>query len=181
MNFQVTKSNVIFNGKVFDIQVDSITYPTGNDGVREVVVHPGGAVVAALTDEDEIILVSQFRYPLKKRVLELPAGKLEKGEDPEGCALRELKEETGFSAERIDKLGAIATTPGFCSEILHIYLARGLKKGNHNREEGERDMKTHFHSLRELDDLIATGEIFDSKTICGIAMTKLFLERNASG
>lgn len=165
MNYKVTKKEKIFGGLVFDVQVDQIEYDSGNESVREVVIHYGGAVVLPVTNEGKIILVKQFRYPFQKFLLEAPAGKLEKGEDPFACAKRELAEETGFSSNNIFKLGQIYTTPGFCDEVLHLYLAKDLMPGNHNREEGEYGMETYEYSLSEVDKMIELGEIVDAKTI----------------
>ncbi len=179
MNHTLEKSSAIFSGKVFDIIVDDIVYKeTGNKSIREVVVHPGGAVVVALTPEYKILMVTQFRYPLQKFLLELPAGKLNYGEDPRECALRELEEETGFVAGKISKLGSISTTPGFCTEILHIFLAEELSFGKINREEGESGMEVHQYSLKEIDEKILSGEIIDAKTISGITLAKLHLANN---
>src|SRR3989339_200691 len=142
MNLSVTKSDTIFRGKVFDVKVDEIQYNgTGNKSFRQVAVHPGGAVVLPLKSDGKIVLISQYRYPHNEILLELPAGKLEKNEDPLLCATRELTEETGYTSNKITKLGKIYTTPGFCDEVLHIYLAEELTPGNHAREEGEEGMK----------------------------------------
>lgn len=168
MNFKVIKSESIFKGRVFELKVDEIEYKSGNRGVRETAVHPGGAVILPFTGNGKIMLVKQYRYPHNKYLLELPAGKLEKGEDPLICAERELAEETGYTAKEIIKLGAIFTTPGFCSEVLHIYLAKGLTPGNHNREEGEYGMEVYEFTIEEINKMISSGEIVDAKTICGI-------------
>jgi ADP-ribose pyrophosphatase len=181
MNFKVKKSEIVFKGYVFNVQFDELEYDSGNKGIREVVLHNGGSVVVPVTDEEKIVMITQYRYPFGKFMLELPAGKLEKGEDPQYCAERELTEETGYSSENITKLGAIATTPGFCSEILHIYLAEDLKAGEHNREEGEYGMEVFEFTLNEIDDKIMNGEIFDSKTICGINYYKTLLKRRSKG
>lgn len=173
MNYKVTKSETIFKGYVFDIKVDEIEYDSGNKGVREVALHNGGAVVLPVTNENKIVFVNQFRYPFQKFLLELPAGKLEINEDPQLCASRELTEETGYSSEKISKLGEIYTTPGFCSEILHIYLAEELLPGNHAREEGEHGMEVHEFTLSEVQQKIKTGEIVDAKTICAIQYLSL--------
>jgi len=178
MNFTVTKSDLIFSGRVFDLYVDQIEYPSGNKGVRETAVHNGGAVISALTNENKLVLVKQYRYPLRADLIELPAGKLEKGEDPLVCATRELTEETGYTAEKIVKLNAVPTAPGFCSEILHIYLATGLKPGPAHREEGEYGMEVFECTIPEIEDMIMSGKITDSKTIAGVYMTKLYFERN---
>ena len=175
MNFKIKNSEIKFHGKVFDLRVDNIIYNSGNEGIREVAVHPGGAVVVAANGNGKIIFVKQYRYPLDKALIELPAGKLEKNEDPIHCAIRELEEETGYSSGKIEKLGSIFTTPGFCTEELHIYLAKDLKPGNHNREEGEFGMQIFEFTLDEIEDKIKTAEIQDSKTICGIYMYRNFL------
>ncbi|GAB4128776.1 MAG: NUDIX hydrolase [Ignavibacteriales bacterium] len=179
MNFEVLKSNKIFSGKVFDVKVDEIKYnQTGNLGIREVAIHPGGAVVVPISESGNIFLISQYRYPLDEVTIELPAGKLEKNEDPLIAAKRELKEETGFSSDEIIKLGKIYTTPGFCNEILHIYLAKNLQHGEHAREEGEQGMQLIEKSLDEIESMILEGKIVDSKTIAGAYMYRLFLSKN---
>lgn len=171
-NFKVLKSETLFRGKVFDLQVDQIEYNSGNPGVREIAIHPGGAVVVPVKDDGKIIFVKQFRYPLQKVLLELPAGKLDTGEDPMHCAVRELEEETGFKADKITKLGAIYTTPGFCTEVLHIFLAKGLTPGSHNREEGEHGMEVLELSLEEIEEKIKNGDLVDAKSLSGILMAR---------
>jgi ADP-ribose pyrophosphatase len=168
MNFKVTESKKIFSGYVFDIKVDQIEYNSGNKGVREVILHNGGAVVVPVTEEGKIVLVKQYRYPFDEFIFELPAGKLEVDENPQTCATRELTEETGYTSQNVIALGKIYTTPGFCNEILYIYLATDLKAGNHNREEGEHGMEVYEFTLDEINEMISKGEIVDSKTISGI-------------
>ncbi|NWF89488.1 MAG: NUDIX hydrolase [Ignavibacteriaceae bacterium] len=172
-NYKLKKSEILFRGKVFDLQVDELEYNSGNKGIREIAVHPGGAVVVPVKDDGKIVMVNQFRYPFQKFLLEMPAGKLDKNEDPLICATRELEEETGYKAKTIIKLGSICTTPGFCTEVLHIYLAEGLTAGNHNREEGEHGMEVHELTLEEIEKKIVTGEIVDAKSICGVQLYKL--------
>ncbi len=168
MNFKIKKSETIFNGLVFDIKVDHIEYNSGNSGVREVIVHNGGAVVVPVKEDGKIILVKQYRYPFDEWMFELPAGKLEKGEDPLICATRELTEETGYTTNSIESLGKIYTSPGFCDEILYIYLATNLITGKHNREEGEHGMEVYEFTLNEINEMITSGKIVDAKTISGI-------------
>jgi ADP-ribose pyrophosphatase len=172
MNYKLLKSEIRFRGKVFDHQVDEIEYENGNKGIREIAIHPGGAVVVPVKDDGKIILVKQLRYPLQKKLIELPAGKLDKGEDPLVCATRELEEETGYKAKEIKKLGEIYTAPGYCTEILHIYSAKELTPGNHNREDGEDGMEILELSLTEIEKMISKGEITDAKTIVGIYYLK---------
>lgn len=174
MNFIVSKTNTVFQGKVFDVQVDEIEYSgSGNKSFRQVAIHPGGAVVLPVKNNGKIVLITQYRYPHKEVLLELPAGKLEKGEDPFQCASRELIEETGYSSKKITKLGKIYTTPGFCDEVLHIYLAEELIEGDHAREEGEEGMEIVELSLDEIEEKIKNGKIVDAKTIAGIYYYKL--------
>lgn len=175
-NYKIKKSEILFRGKVFDLQVDEIEYDSGNKGIREIALHPGGAVVVPVKDDNKIVMVNQFRYPLQKFLLEMPAGKLDRNEEPLKCAVRELEEETGYKAKKITELGAISTTPGFCTEILHIFLAEGLTSGIHNREEGEHGMEVFEFTLEEIENKILKGEIVDSKTICGVQLYKLHKE-----
>jgi ADP-ribose diphosphatase len=176
MSFEKKKSEIIFNGKVFDLQVDQIVYTeTGNNAVREVALHPGGAVVVPVKNNGKIVMIKQYRYPLNKFLIELPAGKIEKDENHLHCAERELTEETGYISTNITKLGSIFTTPGFCTEELHLFLARDLLAGDHNREEGEQGMEICEYTLAEIISMIQNGEIVDSKTICGIFHYKLIV------
>lgn len=168
MNYKLLKSEILYKGKVFDHQIDEIEYKSGNKGIREIAIHPGGAVVIPVKDDGKIILVKQFRYPLQKTLIEFPAGKLEKDEDPLICATRELEEETGYKAKEIKKLGEIFTAPGYCTEILHIYSAKGLTPGNHNREEGELEMEILELTVEEIEKMIISGKINDAKTIVGM-------------
>jgi len=159
---------------VFNTLVDQIEYNSGNKAIREVAEHPGGAVVVPVTDNGKIVMVTQYRFPVKEVLLELPAGKLSKGEDPKVCAVRELEEETGYKSDDIKSLGSIYTTPGYSTEKLWIYLAENLKPGNYNREEGEFGMEVFELSLPEVEEKIYNGEIVDGKTICGIYLAKKF-------
>ena len=172
MNYRILKSEIIHSGKVFNTKVDQIEYNSGNRSVREVAEHPGGAVIVPVTDEEKIIMVTQHRYPVDKTLLELPAGKLDRNENPFHCAVRELEEETGYKSDNVKEIGNIYTTPGYSTEKLWIYLAKDLKPGNHNREEGEFGMKVFEYTLKEIDEKIHNGEIVDGKTICGIYLAK---------
>jgi ADP-ribose pyrophosphatase len=177
MNYKIVKSEVIFKGKVFNTIVNQIEYDSGNKAVREVAEHPGGAVVVPLTDDGKIVMVTQHRFPMNQILLELPAGKLDKGENPFVCAVRELEEETGYKSNNVKELGSIYTTPGYSTEKLWIYLAKDLKPGDHNREEGEFGMQVFELSLDEIENKIYKGEIVDSKTICGIYLARNSISR----
>ena len=179
MNLKRLKRDVLYSGKVFDLIVDQVEYPSGNRGIREIAHHPGGAVAVPLLENNMVMMVRQLRYPLGVHVLELPAGKLDKGEDPAAAAHRELEEETGWLASSLRKLTSIYTTPGFCDEELHIYLAEGLHQSQdgHKREEGELSMTVHFLPLSEAVRMAEQGELKDSKTIIGLLLAKRFLEK----
>jgi ADP-ribose pyrophosphatase len=172
------KREVVYTVKIFDLIVDQVEYPSGNKGIREIAHHPGGAVVVPLFDDGRVIMVRQLRYPFGKHILELPAGKLNKGEDPELAARRELEEETGWTAGKLEKLTSIYTTPGFCDEELHIFLGTGLKQSpdGHRREEGEFSMSIEILPLSGGLKLIVSGELKDSKTIIGLLLTERYLK-----
>jgi ADP-ribose pyrophosphatase len=160
-------SEVVYDGKVITVERDEIVIPTGRKSFREVARHPGGVVILALKDKDTVLLVKQFRYPIKQTVLELPAGKLEKGENPDLAAKRELEEETGYQAENWSSLGFIYTTPGFCDEKLYLYKAENLHFVGEHPDDGEIIQAVEI-KISDLADKIKSGEINDSKTICAI-------------
>ena len=176
-NPKVLRSEKKYAGKVFDLIVDEIEYPSGNKSIREVASHPGGAVVVPLLPGNEIVLVRQFRYPIQQFVYELPAGKLNPGEDPAVCARRELEEETGYTAGHWKVLTAIYTSPGFCNERLHLYLATDLRKseGGQQLEEGEASLTVESIPLPRVIRMIEQGEIVDAKTICGVLLAERIL------
>ena len=176
--FKVVRSRKLHEGKVFDLRVDEIEYRTGRRAVREVAEHPGGAVIVPLFDDATILLIRQHRYPLGERITELPAGKLHPGEDPASCARRELQEETGYEPEELLSLGAFYTSPGFCTERLHVFLARRLRLSSAGQqlEEREESLTVAHVPFAKAVAMIRSGEITDAKTICGILMTKEYLE-----
>jgi ADP-ribose pyrophosphatase len=172
MDKKPIKRDFIHRGVVFDLYVDHIKYPSGGTDVREVAAHPGGSVVVPMLDDTTVLLIRQYRYPIDTVIYELPAGKLTKGEDPEHCAHRELEEETGYSAGELIHMISIYTTPGFCTERLHIYLAENLRSldGGQRLEVGEDSITVHRMSLRRAINLIESGEITDAKTIVGLLL-----------
>jgi ADP-ribose pyrophosphatase len=167
----------IFEGRVFDVRLDRAELPDGREVSREVVLHNGGASVVALDGEKNIYLVRQWRYPFAAELLEIPAGKLDPGENPEDCALRELAEETGLNAGRLVDLGAVYATPAYCTEVLHIYLALDLEKTVQHLDDGEflDVVKMPFY---EAFDAALCGEIRDSKTQIGLLKTYFWLNKN---
>lgn len=171
--FTVTAHERIYEGRVFTIERDEVRHRSGYESVREVVRHDGGAVVVPLYDNGDVLLIRQYRYPVDEEIIELPAGKLDAGEDPRACAVRELREETGCSADAVEKLTAMMTTPGFCSEILHIYLATGLRNGAQQLEEGEESIALMRMPLPEALRMCADGRIHDGKTVTGLMLAAM--------
>jgi ADP-ribose pyrophosphatase len=171
---RLLRRDVLYTGKVVDLVVDRIALPSGREGVREIARHPGGAVIVPLFDDGSVLLVEQLRYPVGKRLLELPAGKRAPGEEPASAARRELEEETGYQAGRIERLLAFYTTPGFCDEELHLFRALDLRvvPGGPRREEGERSMTLHRMPLDQACALIEEERIADAKTIIGLLLAR---------
>lgn len=167
------RSEEIFSGRVFDIVRDEVQHRSGYESVREVVRHAGGAVIVALFEDRDVILIKQYRYPVNDFIYELPAGKLAPGEDPQLCAIRELEEETGLVAGRVEKLMAMYTTPGFCSEVLHIYLATDLTAGKQALEQGEETIEVYRIPLTRALELCSEGVIHDGKTVTGLALAAM--------
>ena len=179
MDLKLLQRTEVYHGRVFNILVDDVQYPSGNRSVREVAEHSGGGVALAVFPDRRIILVRQHRYPFNEFVWELPAGKLAPGEDPLHCAQRELAEETGYAGNHWQKLTAIYTTPGFCNEVLHIYMAQNLYELPEGKalEEGEQTMKTKILPLEDALAMIERNEIVDGKSICGILLGERMLRK----
>lgn len=156
-------SEEIFDGVAIHLFRDEILLPNGNKGVREVVRHPGAVCVLPLTEDGEVIFVNQFRYALNKVTLEVPAGKLEKGEDPTEAALRELSEETGIEAKKIVPMGALYTTPALMDEIIYMYIATDLLQGEQHLDEDE-FVNAIKIPLDKAVEMVMNGEIRDAKT-----------------
>lgn len=157
----------IFDGKILKLRVEQVEMPGGNLAVREIVEHPGGVGIVAVTDEDEIILVKQFRKPVEKAIYEVPAGKLDNNEDHRACGIRELSEETGYSAENFDYLGFMYPSPGFADEVTHLYLATGLTKGENHLDPDEY-LDVEFIPIDDVKKMIMDNEINDAKTVFGV-------------
>ena len=156
----------MFSGLIFDVNRIHVTLPNGHESARDVVRHRGAVAVVALTDDGRICLVRQYRTALDRVTVEIPAGKLDPGEDPLTCAKRELLEETGMVADRMAFLTTLATTPGFTDERIHLYMATGLTFGPAHPDEDE-FLNVDLVPLDELIDAVLDGRIEDSKTVCG--------------
>lgn len=164
---KTVKQDYIFRGEVINLRVDTVTTPSGNTVTRELVEHPGGVCVVPLDTDGTVIMEWQYRRPFDTNTFEIPAGKLHYGEDPLECGKRELEEETGMCAHKYIYLGKMYPTPGFCGEIVHMYLAMDLYEGSVNRDEDE-FMELERVPLDELVDKVLSGEIVDAKTCIAI-------------
>jgi ADP-ribose pyrophosphatase len=170
---ETVHSSKIFEGQPFNVRKDTTKLPNGKLIDRDVVEHPG-AVAIIPTLDDKVILVRQFRQAAAKVLLELPAGTLKKDEDPEECAARELEEETGYKAGNLKKLFKCYLAPGYSTEIIHFYLATDLKKTK-SKTEPDEFIEVTSATRQRLLQMIASNEVEDAKTICGILM----LDRNS--
>lgn len=170
------KSEILYQGKIITLKKDIVLLPDGNEALREVVEHPGGVGVLPIDENGFVYLVEQFRYPYKEATLEIPAGKRNhKDEDPLECGMRELSEETGATAKNYKFLGELYPTPGYCGEIIYLFLATELTFGEMHTDEDE------FLNLKKIPfktavDMVMSGEIKDSKTQTAILKAKVLFE-----
>lgn len=168
-------STEIFDGVAIHLYKDDVLLPNGKNGVREVIRHPGAVCVIPVTDNGEVVFVNQFRYAFNKVTLEIPAGKLEKGEDHLEAALRELSEETGLSAKNIVPMGELYTTPALIDEVIYMYLATDLSQGEQHLDEDE-FINTVKIPLEKASEMVMNGEIKDSKTQVMILKAEKYLK-----
>ena len=161
-----TSEDVAWTGRIFNVNRLQVELPDGRNAVRDVVRHPGAVAIVALTDEGRICLVRQYRTALGRVTVEIPAGKLDPGEDPLECAGRELLEETGMVAEKMAFLTTIATSDGFCDELIHIYMATGLSFDKSSPDADE-FINVDLVEVGELVDAVLDGRIEDAKTVVG--------------
>jgi len=160
-------TRTIFKGRIINLRVDTVLLPNGKNAQREIVEHPGAVVIIPVLSDRNIVLVKQYRAAVGKVLLELPAGTLEKGENPYECALRELEEETGLSAGKMKPLITFYPSPGICSEIMHVFVASELKKTQSSPDPDE-FLKVVKLEISKILDMINSGEIEDGKTLVGI-------------
>ncbi len=168
--------NFVYKGRIINVRCDDAMLPNGKPCTREVVEHNGGVCIAPITDENELIFVRQFRYPYMEEILELPAGKLEKGEDPFEAGKRELEEETGRVAEEYFDFGKFYPSPGYCGEIIHLYAARGLKTTEMHPDEDE-FLEVIKIPIAKAVDMVMSGELRDGKTQALVMRTAEMLRR----
>lgn len=172
---RTVESQTIFQGKIVKVLLDQAELPNGKLASREVVLHPGGVAILPLDENGMVTLVQQYRYPFHQVLLELPAGKLDQGEDHKVAAVRELEEETGYQAKTLTYMGCILASPGFCNEKLHMYLAQGLTQRENHPDEDEflNIVKLPFAKLVEQ---VMDGTIEDAKTVAATLKAKVLLE-----
>ena len=166
----VTASDTIYNGRIFDVRIDSIR-EADIEYTREIVVHKGSAVVVPVFDDGTVALVRQYRHAAEEFLLEIPAGTLNAGEDPKLGAIRELQEEIGVTTENIEKLTEFYVSPGFLTEKMHVFLATGLTDVGQKLEADEL-LTVERHSFDELNKMIRNGEITDAKTMLGVMLAE---------
>ncbi len=171
---QKVKSRIIFKGGIIDLYLDKVKLPNGKIATREKVSHPGAVGIVPITEKGNILLVKQFRYPVKKVLMEIPAGKIDKGEIPLECAKRELKEETGAAGGKLIHLKTFYSSPGFCNEIMHLFMAEGFKKGNKCPEDDE-FLEIVEIKMEDSLSFIESGRLKDAKTIIGILLAQNYL------
>ena len=166
----------VYQGNFLDVRRDRIRLPDGASATREYIVHPGAVMIVPILDDGRLVIERQWRYPLDRAMLEFPAGKLEAGENPWHCAIRELSEETGYSATEWARAGILHNAIAYSSEGIEIWFARGLVAGERHLDAGE-FLEVRSASAEELDALCASGEVTDAKTLVGL----LWLQRWRAG
>ena len=165
-------SKLIYDGRTVKLRVDTIQMPGGRETTREIVEHRDCVAIVAIDDNDNILLVRQFRKPVEKELLEIPAGGIDTGEDPEAAVLREMQEETGFLPKKVERLGGFYSAPGYCTEYLHLYLATDLVPSQLHAEDTE-SISLVLLPVSEIPALLASDKIHDGKTLAGL---RIFLE-----
>ena len=160
-------TETLFEGVIFKVERQTVLLPNGKEAIRDIVVNPNAAAIVAIDENNNIIMVRQFRATEGKIMMEIPAGKLDAGEEPRNCAMRELREETGYIAKKVDFLFASMVSPGFATEHIHIFMATGLELGDTEPDEDE-FVETLKVPISDVIEMIMKGEIEDSKTVSGV-------------
>ena len=160
-------SRTVYEGRAVKLRVDTVSMPSGRETTREIVEHSHCVAIIAIDDKDNVLLVEQFRKPVEKVLLEIPAGGIDPGEAPEDCVRREMREETGFLPRKVERLGGFYSSPGFCTEYLYLYLATDLVPSPLQAEDSE-SISLVRAPLAQIPALIASGSICDAKSIAGL-------------
>ncbi len=168
-NEKTISSEIKYKGKILNLRIDTVESVNG-ESTREIVEHSGGAVVLPLLPNKNVVMIRQFRKPIERDVLEIPAGKIEQGESPEETAFRELREETGYKANNMTLLTKMYPSVGYSEELLYIYLATDLEPGETDFDENE-DIDTYSYHIDDLYEMVMEGKIQDAKTQVAILMT----------
>ena len=163
------QSEDIYRGSLVNLRLDTVELASGRQTKREIVEHGACVAVVAIDSEDNVLLVKQYRKPIERELLEIPAGGVDTGEGPLDAARRELEEETGYTAENLEKLGFFYTSPGFCTEEMHVFLARVLSPATRDADDDENIEVIHV-PLSRVPELIASGDICDAKSIAGLLL-----------
>lgn len=171
------RTKKIFSGNIISVQVDDVLLPNGKESKREIVKHPGAVAIIPVTKDGNMIFVKQFRKPLERSLIEIPAGKIEENEDPEITAVRELEEETGFTTDTLTYVASFYTSPGFADEIIHLYYTDQLRPLT-ERVEGDEDEFVEIVelSLEEAEQYVRDKKIYDAKTMYALLYIKLLRE-----
>ncbi|MFS8541858.1 MAG: NUDIX hydrolase [Tissierellales bacterium] len=172
------KSEKIYEGKIINLRIDTVELPDKKYSKREIVEHPGAVGIVPITDDGCMILVKQYRKSVEKFLLEIPAGKIEINEEPKETGLRELAEETGYKANKMEYLFEFYTSPGFSNEKIYLFLATELEKGE-VKPESDEYIKVEKYKIEELVDMVIRGEINDGKTIVAIFYAQKYINKNA--
>lgn len=163
----------LYEGKVINLKVDDVSLPNGHTSKRELIEHPGAVAIIALTADKKIVLVEQYRKALERSLIEIPAGKLEPGEAPDTTALRELEEETGYTAKKLIKIQTFATSPGFANEVVHLFMAEGLSKATNGAIlDADEFVELMEVTLEEAEQMVRDERIYDAKTAFAILWAK---------
>ncbi|TAA72505.1 NUDIX hydrolase [Planococcus salinarum] len=166
-------SERIYEGKIINLKVDEVSLPNGHTSKRELIEHPGAVAIVAITAEKKIIMVEQYRKALERSIIEVPAGKLEKGEDPETTAMRELEEETGYTAASLQLIQSFSTSPGFADEVVHLFFAEGLSKSQSGAVTDEDEFVELMEvTVEEAEQMMQDNRIYDAKTAFAVLWAK---------
>lgn len=166
-------SERIYEGKIINLKVDEVSLPNGHTSKRELIEHPGAVAIVAITAEKKIIMVEQYRKALERSIIEVPAGKLEKGEEPETTARRELEEETGYTADSLQLIQSFSTSPGFADEVVHLFFAEGLRKSESGAVTDDDEFVELMEvTVEEAEQMMQDNRIYDAKTAFAVLWAK---------
>ncbi|UCE00390.1 MAG: NUDIX hydrolase [Chloroflexota bacterium] len=175
MRYITQESETLYRGKAFDVRRDLVLLPDGKTTSVDIVVHPGAVTLIPINSDGKLLFVRQYRHAVGRMLLELPAGTLDAGEKPEDCALREIREETGMSASRLEKVGEFFLVPGYSTEYMYIYLASGLQSAPLPGDEDE-FITVEAVDLARIPELISKGDLRDAKSLAALFLAKPYLE-----